>query len=119
MERTYVEPPPIAVEEGIKGGFWLQCAGHGAKAIVYWFGGPKSPDRDVILFDINADVPGMGHGTLLVHEILAWCDSAGLTISADAPPERVEWLRRLGFVPVGQGFMGTVMGRSPVPVLSN
>lgn len=116
MQRRQI-PTPEDVKGITTGGFWFLCEGTGARATIYWYGGPKSPDKDIVLHNIVAEFPGTGAGTLLLHEILAWCDERGLSISCLAPAERTAWLQRIGFTMLEQRYGDVVMGRPPVPAL--
>lgn len=121
MQRMAIEAPREAVEGGAGEGFWYRCTNGQATATLRWFGGPKSPDPDVMLWDMEAAIPGMGAGTMLLREIEAWVDSRmiPLALHAVVAPARVEWLAREGFQFVKRVGDDVVMVRpaKPVPIL--
>jgi hypothetical protein len=117
MRVNPISPPQDAVDAGVLGGHWYEVKGSGARAILRWLGGPGSPDKDVILYDVEAEIPGGGAGSIVVASIGAWADKEAITLSCLAPPERVPWLKRLGFVEVEQRYGDVVCARSPKPQL--
>lgn len=111
--RSIPAPTEVVETVGDRGGYWFRFDDADAHALIWWKGGPKSPDRDVILHDIEATPPGFGHGTELLKQILDWADRKNLNVSLICPQERSAWYGRHGFLRLEARYGDIVMGRTP------
>ena len=111
--RSIPAPPEVHELTGVTGGFWFRFDDADAYALIWWQGGPKSPDKDIILHWIEATPQRAGHGTELLKEICGWCDRYGLSLSCLVDPALTDWLGRLGFLRIEARYESVVMGRSP------
>lgn len=108
---------PSEVIDAFKGqageGFWFRFDDAQAHAIIFWKGGPKSPDRDIVLHHIEAFPQRSGHGTELLKQVCWWADERGLGISLLCESDLVQWYGRHGFLHQEARYGQTVMGRTP------
>lgn len=107
---------PLDVIEAFEGkpleGFWSRFDEAQAHAIIFWKGGPNSPDRDIVLHHIEAFPQRAGHGTEMLKQVCWWADQRGLSISLLCESDLVEWYGRHGFLRQEARYDAVVMGRS-------
>ena len=111
-----VSCPPEYADYVRHGGYWYRFKDANASALVYWRGGPHSPDHDAILMDIEAIPQRHGHGSAMLESVLVWADSKyrRLALSLICESHLADWYARYGFLRMETRYGGgVVMGRQP------